>query len=275
MKRQLFLLALAVVCDCQALNITDEQTNMTSEAPTTSAPALRKTTLVTLSAQNHTSNQTAQVLTSATTGGDIMMSDYNDNDQNTTRQAEGMPEVSTMAPIGSTVAVSDESLHPSSWGYVLLVLLLLVILSLLVILYLLRRANRTYSFDLHRAAPVNHTDEPSGTFEVICLDEQDREPTSDLSVSPAVNGSVPQSQEEAPEPDVNHLKVLDFSDSNSTIRDDAVETAANCELLLDTSEKNMSPFAFTNSLAGIELSESLPIKQNITPAVSSSSSSSY
>ncbi|XP_061921259.1 uncharacterized protein LOC133661807 [Entelurus aequoreus] len=275
MSFRLFFLVLAVPFVCQAQNITDAQENMTTEASTTLAPAGTNTTaLLTPSPHNHTSsNQTAQ--TQEDGGESVTIS----NDQRTTT-VEDVTGASEMVPSSTTESASAKGTQSSTWGYILLVLLLLVILILLVILYLLRRASRRYSFDLRRAAPVRNTEDPAGTFEAICLDEEDQltpkdgATPGDLSVFPTANGLAPQSQENAQEEDanVNHLK--DIGDSNWTIPDHQVETPDSLALRLNNSDKdNASPYASTDLLDGMELNELLPFNQIITSPESSSSSS--
>ncbi|XP_061814981.1 uncharacterized protein [Nerophis lumbriciformis] len=277
MSFRLFFLVLAVPFVCQAQNIADAQENMTTEASTTLAPDdMNTTTLLTPSPHNHTSsNQTAQ--TQEDRGESVTIS----NDQRTTT-VEDVTVASEMVPSSTTEAASAKGAQNSTWGYILLVLLLLVILILLVILYLLRRASRRYSFDLRRAAPVRNTEDPAGTFEAICLDEEDQLTPKDgatpvdLSVFPTANGLAPQSQENAQEEDadVNHLKVSDIGDSNRTIPDHPVETPDSLMLRLNNSDKdNASPYASTDLLDGMELNELLPFNQIITSPESSSSSS--
>lgn len=81
----------------------------------------------------------------------------------------------------------------SSWAYVLLVMIILVIIVLCVILYFLRRASRTYSFDLHRPSPVDHLNVAIGTFEPVYLDDLERptpkENTTTEEAPPAANGT--------------------------------------------------------------------------------------
>ncbi|KAG8005941.1 hypothetical protein GBF38_005011 [Nibea albiflora] len=90
---------------------------------------------------------------------------------------------------------------PSKPGYVILVLIILVIIALCVILYVLRRVSRTYSFDLQRPVPVNHLDEPIGTFEPVYLDDldqpapRDEVSTDEIPPAPAVNGTAVQPEE--------------------------------------------------------------------------------
>ncbi|XP_070849857.1 uncharacterized protein [Chaetodon trifascialis] len=104
--------------------------------------------------------------------------------------------------VGVMTEVSTATASTSSKpGYLFLVLIVLVIIILCVILYFLRRAARTYSFDLHRPVPVNHLNEPIGTFEQVYLDDleqpppKDHLPTDDLSPPPVANGTTLQSEE--------------------------------------------------------------------------------
>ncbi|XP_054863472.1 uncharacterized protein LOC118471824 [Amphiprion ocellaris] len=88
---------------------------------------------------------------------------------------------------------SEEEDGNTSWGYVFLVMIVLVIIVLCVILYFLRRASRTYSFDLHRPGPVDHPNLPIGTFEPVYLDDLERptpkENTMTEEAPPAANGT--------------------------------------------------------------------------------------
>ncbi|XP_044040130.1 uncharacterized protein LOC122870206 isoform X2 [Siniperca chuatsi] len=124
----------------------------------------------------------------------------------------------------------------SNSGYVILVLIILVIIVLCVILYFLRRVSRTYSFDLQRPSPVNHHNEPTGTFEPVYLDDldqpasKDQVTTDDLSPPPA-NGSTIQSEEKgsngenAPQetPDANGLESSPTSNTSLSLGDDPAD----------------------------------------------------
>ncbi|XP_068569937.1 mucin-2 [Cebidichthys violaceus] len=107
----------------------------------------------------------------------------------------------TMTASTSSIPVKTEEASHSSWGYVILVLIIFVIIVLCAILYFLRRASRIYSFDLHRPAPANHLNEPIGTFEPVYLDDLDRPSskdqvtTGDLSLPPVSNGTTLPSEE--------------------------------------------------------------------------------
>ncbi|XP_078791967.1 uncharacterized protein LOC101173437 isoform X2 [Oryzias latipes] len=73
--------------------------------------------------------------------------------------------------------------NSSSWGYVILVFIILIIIALSLMLFFIRRASRSYSFDLHRPSPMNNRNEPTGTFEAVYLDDF------------VANGSGPKSEE--------------------------------------------------------------------------------
>ncbi|XP_068164656.1 uncharacterized protein [Antennarius striatus] len=65
---------------------------------------------------------------------------------------------------------------------------MLVIFGLCLILSLLRRASRTYSFDLQRPTPVDRSGKPDGTFESIYLDDLDQLSPDYLAHPPLTNG---------------------------------------------------------------------------------------
>ncbi|KAM9836515.1 uncharacterized protein ACBR49_018954 isoform 2-T2 [Aulostomus maculatus] len=86
----------------------------------------------------------------------------------------------------------------STPDYVILVFILLVILILITILFLLRRASRTYSFDLQRPPAVSHPSQATGTFEPVDLDDLDRAAAhGEETVPPTANGATPQSDDDA------------------------------------------------------------------------------
>ncbi|XP_008286983.1 uncharacterized protein LOC103362413 isoform X2 [Stegastes partitus] len=118
----------------------------------------------------------------------------------------------------STDGAAEDKPSPSSWGYVVLALILLVIVVLCVILYFLRRVSRTYSFDLQRPGPVDHLNLPIGTFEPVYVDDLERptpkENTTSEEAAPAANGTSVQPEETSwseqnaaqEHPDVNGLE---------------------------------------------------------------------
>lgn len=156
-------------------------------------------------------------------------------------EAEATNKVAPPAPTDTT--------DDSSWGYVILAFIIVVIVILCIILYLLRRANRTYSFDLQRPVHVNHLNEPTGTFEPVYLDDlapQDQETTDDLSPPPVANGTTPQAEEKncngenaaQEQPDANGLEASLTSNTSNTSPSPADEPA----------DKTSSPFSSTNLL---------------------------
>ncbi|XP_029381819.1 uncharacterized protein LOC115058570 [Echeneis naucrates] len=126
-------------------------------------------------------------------------------------RSDGGPTVSTAGP-GTSAKPAEVS--SSSWGFVILALIIVLIIVLCIILYFLRRVSRSYSFDLHRPDPIiNQFNEPTGTgFEPVYLDDLDRPApkdqatTADLSPPPVTNGTSLQSEEKASngETDLQH-----------------------------------------------------------------------
>lgn len=129
----------------------------------------------------------------------------------------------------------------SSAGYVVLALIIIVIIILCIILYLLRRASRTYSFDLQRPNPVGHLNQPTGTFEPVYLDDLERpvpkdiEATDDLSPPPVANGTSLQSEEKdstgenAPEeqPEANGVETSPAENTTPSLSSDEADKISN------------------------------------------------
>lgn len=122
---------------------------------------------------------------------------------------EGKKDVTSEDPGSTTpvfattkaVAVSSGS---TAWGYIILVLILILIVALCIILFMLRRASRTYSFDLQRPVPSSNAYEPTGTFGQVYLDDLDRPVnkdviSDDLRTTPVPNGTSSQLEEKAAE----------------------------------------------------------------------------
>lgn len=122
---------------------------------------------------------------------------------------EGKKDVTSEDPGSTTpvfattkaVAVSSGS---TAWGYIILVLILILIVALCIILFMLRRASRTYSFDLQRPVPSSNAYEPTGTFGQVYLDDLDRPVnkdviSDDLPTTPVPNGTSSQLEEKAAE----------------------------------------------------------------------------
>ncbi|XP_054912200.1 uncharacterized protein LOC129376635 [Poeciliopsis prolifica] len=115
---------------------------------------------------------------------------------------ETKAEASERSTSSATAASAAGSPGSSSWAYILLVLIIIVIVVLCVILYMLRRASRTYSFDLQRPAASSNVYEPTGTFGQVYLDDLDQPVnkdviSDDLSTTPVPNGTGPQPEETA------------------------------------------------------------------------------
>ncbi|XP_074555307.1 uncharacterized protein LOC141811224 [Halichoeres trimaculatus] len=125
----------------------------------------------------------------------------------------------------------------SSWAYVILVLIILVIIVLCIILYLLRRASRTYTFDLQRPVPTNNPNEPTGTFEQVYLDDleqpapKDEVITDDISSTPVANGTTLQTEEKISngdntpqdQPGLNRSETPPSSDSSPSLGDEQAD----------------------------------------------------
>ncbi|XP_041634740.1 uncharacterized protein LOC121504163 [Cheilinus undulatus] len=158
-----------------------------------------------------------------------------------TEDANLMTTVSKAASTTQSLPVTDKEEPNTSWAYVVLVLIILVIIALCFILYYLRRATRSYSFDLQRPVQPNRLDEPMGTFEPVYLDDLERpEPkeviTDDLSATPVANGTNLQSEEKmsngenaslspAPEekPDENGAETSPITDTSPSPGDEQAD----------------------------------------------------
>ncbi|XP_028420463.1 uncharacterized protein LOC114546019 isoform X2 [Perca flavescens] len=172
---------------------------------------------------------------------------------------------------GGTKPELIEDMGGSSAGYVILIFIVLIIIILCVILYFLRRAARSYSFDLHRQVPANHHNEPLGNFEPVYLDDLDRpapkdEVTTDAPSPPPVsNGTTLQLEElisngeSAPQnqPDANGLEISPPSSNTSP------------SLGQDAADKTSSPFSSTNMLFDA-IGEEQQNENNNNPSISSS-----
>ncbi|XP_073331109.1 uncharacterized protein [Pagrus major] len=137
----------------------------------------------------------------------------------------------------------------SSWGYVILVLIIVMIIVLCVILYLLRRAARTYSFDLQRPLPVSHHNEPTGTFEPVYLDDlerpapKDQVNTDDLSPPPVANGTTSTSEEKGPN---GESAPQGQSDANGLTGETSPTSNTSPSLGDDPADKTTSPLSSTD-----------------------------
>lgn len=148
----------------------------------------------------NSSTATNQSLASVTTVS-MPVAETADNEttaEASTTQTSASSRVTTGSTTSAVITPGDttpdvKEYGNSSWAYVLLVMIILVIIVLCVILYFLRRASRTYSFDLHRPSPVDHLNVAIGTFEPVYLDDLERptpkENTTTEEAPPAANGT--------------------------------------------------------------------------------------
>ncbi|KAF1380900.1 hypothetical protein PFLUV_G00168850 [Perca fluviatilis] len=179
--------------------------------------------------------------------------------------------VVTMTGGTSHKPVIIEDKGGTSAGYVILIFIILIIIILCVILYFLRRAARSYSFDLHRQVPANHHNEPIGNFEPVYLDDLDRPAPKDEGTTnapsppPVSNGTTLPSEElisngeSAPQnqPDTNGLEILPSSSNTSP------------SLGQDAADKTSSPFSSTNMFFDA-IGEEQQNENNNNPSISSS-----
>ncbi|XP_078100334.1 uncharacterized protein LOC144513213 isoform X2 [Sander vitreus] len=201
-----------------------------------------------------------------------------DDLKTTTKEAEASAASQTATSVsvpesgkdGVTTVVTTTGSSSLKPGYVILTLIVVIIISLCVILYFLRRASRSYSFDLHRQVPANHHNEPTGNFEPVYLDDLDRpapkdEVTTDAPSPPPVsNGTTLQSEdlisngESAPQnqPDANGLEILPASSNTSP------------SLGHDAADKTSSPFSSTNMFFDA-IGEEQQNENNNNPSLSS------
>ncbi|CAG02196.1 unnamed protein product [Tetraodon nigroviridis] len=159
------------------------------------------------------------------------------------------------------IIITDKAGSHFSGGYLILALIILVIAVLCGILWSLRKASRTYSFDLQRLPPAGCLNEPTGTFEPVNLDDLDQLGSGDqvtlddLSPSLLTNGTTPQSKEKAPngqtntacsaidaaeqeEPDANREDVPSTSGTSASAGGDPVdETSNSISVLMDSPAK--------------------------------------
>lgn len=156
--------------------LTDTSEDANSSTATNQSPAsvMTVSTPVAGTPSNETTTEASKTQTSASS-----------------RVTTGSTRAGVIIPGATTPAVNGHG--NSSWAYVLLVMIILVIIVLCVILFFLRRASRTYSFDLHRPSPVDHLNVAIGTFEPVYLDDLERptpkENTTTEEAPPAANGT--------------------------------------------------------------------------------------
>ncbi|XP_035771970.1 cell wall protein DAN4 [Neolamprologus brichardi] len=199
----------------------------------------------------------------------------------------------------------DTTFHTEQWpvpklclslslGYVVLALIIIVIIILCIILYLLRRASRTYSFDLQRPNPVGHLNQPTGTFEPVYLDDLERpvpkdiEATDDLSPPPVANGTSLQSEEKdssgenAPEeqPEANGVETSPAENTTPSLSSDEADKISNppssTSLFFDAigeqqNENNNNPICSSDPFVEINLDEPAWCDQLLNSSEGSSS----
>ncbi|KAK5621124.1 hypothetical protein CRENBAI_013461 [Crenichthys baileyi] len=156
---------------------------------------------------------------------------------------------SSEGPIDDSVSTSKSSTSSkpvpadrssSAWGYIFLVLIIILIIALCIILFMLRRASRTYSFDLQRPAPSSNVYEPTCTFGQVYLDDLEGSAhkdviSEDLSTTPVPNGTSPPLEEKAADeenapqeqPEASDLQNSSSSSSSSLSGDDQAEKKSN------------------------------------------------
>ncbi|KAL3051030.1 hypothetical protein OYC64_001326 [Pagothenia borchgrevinki] len=225
----------------------------------------------------HTSAITTDLpSTNLTTKEDLVSEDFNgtteeDSNSKTLIGISGantvMTTVSIETDITSLTPVTSGGTGHSSWGYVLLVLIIVAIIILCVMLYFLRRVSRTYSFDLHRPIPSNHRNDPIGTFEPVYLDDlapKDQGNTEDVPPPPPVsNGTTIQTEE----PESNGESApQEPSEANGL---EASPGHTDLSLIGDPEEKTSSPSGST-SIFFDTIGEEQQNENNNNPSVCSS-----
>ncbi|KAM9425349.1 uncharacterized protein KZ484_009195 [Pholidichthys leucotaenia] len=141
----------------------------------------------------------------------------------------------------TSASSSKAGKNQSSLGYTMLVLIIIVIIFLCTILYFIRRANRTYSFDLQRPSPGNHLSQAVGTtFEPVYMDDLERsapnetEKTDERPPSPVANGTSSQlegkgsGEQNAPQEqlEANGTEALSTSNTSPSLGDDQADEAS-------------------------------------------------
>ncbi|XP_056156227.1 uncharacterized protein LOC130130548 isoform X1 [Lampris incognitus] len=152
----------------------------------------------------------------------------------------------------ATTTAKTDVMH-SSWGYILLLLMILLIIGLCVILFTLRRNSRIYSFDFQRPGHATHSSltvsEQPGTFEAVRLDDLDCHVPSnhgisdDLSPSAVTNGTALQPREKGSDGD----KARDGDLVDCQMDLDALPTnGINLSLDIDLNDKKSNQSSGTN-----------------------------
>ncbi|XP_072314793.1 uncharacterized protein [Eucyclogobius newberryi] len=138
----------------------------------------------------------------------------------------------------SILFAETESKAAPTWGYVILMLILLLILALCIILFYMRRATRTYTFDLQRPAPGRG--EPIGSFEPVHLDDLDFQVhTSGFSKAADANGTLLSTEDKELNGEVSQTTGLQTPDSSPKIEPTQVQL--NQDLLNHQGPLNQGP----------------------------------
>ncbi|XP_061565722.1 uncharacterized protein LOC133420143 isoform X2 [Cololabis saira] len=138
--------------------------------------------------------------TSSENGTTVGVFGSEDEDEDPTTHATTLATVAKETLGNADVTTQLPQSASSTPGFVALAFIILVIIVLCVVLYFLRKASRTYSFDLHRPSPMSRHSEPTGTFEPVYLDDLDHPGLKDVmtvegSPPPVANGSSLPSEE--------------------------------------------------------------------------------
>ncbi|XP_030609815.1 uncharacterized protein LOC115797391 isoform X2 [Archocentrus centrarchus] len=277
---RLCFLVLVVSPICLGTNATNTQGNKGSLNTPTPTPFLQGDSKDLGPSVNLTLEETTN-----TTAEGVVPNNVTQAEETTTQAATSPTEVkrsvhtssspTTPTPSSPTTVVPATG---SSAGYVVLVLIIIMIIALCVILYLLRRASRTYSFDLQRPSPANHLNQPTGTFEQVYLDDLERPApkdiaaTDDLSHPPVANGTSLHSEEKdstgetAPEeqPEANGVETSPTDNTTPSLSSDegdkTSDPPSSTNLFFDAieeqqNENNNNPISSSDPFVEISLDE--------------------
>ncbi|CAI5681670.1 unnamed protein product [Oreochromis niloticus] len=260
-----------------------------------------KASAATITSPHHSNTTDAEsttaVMTNVTSGGTVATTLTSTNvptKETTNIVTQGGADRGGQMTQTTTSTSSGTTAAGSSAGYVVLALIIIVILILCIILYLLRRASRTYSFDLQRPNPVGHLSQPTGTFEPVYLDDLERpvpkdiEATDDLSPPPVANGTSLQSEEKdstgenAPEEqlEANGVETSPAENTTPSLSSDEADKISNppssTNLFFDAigeqqNENNNNPICASDPFVEINLDEPAWCDQLLNSSEGSSS----
>ncbi|XP_031615132.1 uncharacterized protein LOC116335543 isoform X2 [Oreochromis aureus] len=273
-------------------------TETTSDAPQNNDTKASAATITSPHHSNTTdAESTTAVMTNVTSGGTVATTLTSTNvptKETTNIVTQGGADRGGQMTQTTTSTSSGTTAAGSSAGYVVLALIIIVILILCIILYLLRRASRTYSFDLQRPNPVGHLSQPTGTFEPVYLDDLERpvpkdiEATDDLSPPPVANGTSLQSEEKdstgenAPEEqlEANGVETSPAENTTPSLSSDEADKISNppssTNLFFDAigeqqNENNNNPICASDPFVEINLDEPAWCDQLLNSSEGSSS----